>query len=328
MSRICGFNMKTNGERRQFHELTRIAEDGVRSNSCNSCRVGGFSAPAFTLIELLVVIAIIAILAALLLPALTKSKAKAQGIMCMNNMRQLTLAWIQYAHDNNDRIPYASAKGSPGPPDAATDPYVWVTGLIDSNPANPSNWDLGADIKKSPLWPYCGNAAGIWKCPADSSTIVPASGPFKGQRVPRVRSMSMSIWLGGFGGILRLARWPGVRSPPWRLYLGLNDVLDPGPSLTLLFWDERADVINYGNFFIDMSGFPNQPNLTQFGDVPASYHNGAGGVSFVDGHAEIRRWRDPRTISPQAPEWMFGPIPSPNNPAIEWMQERATRGMQ
>ena len=142
MSRICGFNMKTNGERRQFHELTRIAEDGVRSNSCNSCRVGGFSAPAFTLIDLLVVIAIIAILAALLLPALTKSKAKAQGIMCMNNMRQLTLAWIQYAHDNNDRIPYASAKGSPGPPDPATGPYVWVTGLIDSNPANPSNWDL------------------------------------------------------------------------------------------------------------------------------------------------------------------------------------------
>ena len=73
---------------------------------------------------------------------ITKSKAKAQGIMCMNNMRQLTLAWIQYAHDNNDRIPYASAKGSPGPPDPATGPYVWVTGLIDSNPANPSNWDL------------------------------------------------------------------------------------------------------------------------------------------------------------------------------------------
>jgi len=137
--------------------------------------------------------------------------------------------------------------------------------------------------------------------------------------------MSMSIWLGGFGGILHLARWPGVTSPPWRLYLGLNDMLDPGPSETLLFWDERADVMNYGNFFIDMSGFPNQPNLTQFGDVPASYHNGAGGVSFVDGHVETRRWRDPRTVSPQAPAWMFGPISSPNNPDIEWMQERATR---
>ena len=139
----------------------------------------------------------------------------------------------------------------------------------------------------------------------------------------------MSIWLGGVAGMLRLPRWPGVTGPPWRLYLGLNDVLDPGPSRTLLFWDERADVINFGNFFIDMSGFPNQPNLTQFGgDVPASYHNGAGGVSFVDGHAEIRRWRDTRTVSPQAPKWMFGPIPSPNNPDIEWLQERATRRMQ
>jgi len=143
--------------------------------------------------------------------------------------------------------------------------------------------------------------------------------------------MSMSIWLGGFGGTLRLASWPGVTSPPWRLYLGLNDVLDPGPSGTLLFWDERADAINFGNFFIDMTGFPNQPNLTQFGgDVPASYHNGAGGVSFVDGHSEIRRWRDARTVSPlrQGANWMFGPIPSPNNPDIEWMQERATRRMQ
>src|SRR5262249_55617066 len=157
------------------------------------------SAGAFTLIELLVVIAIIAILAAMLLPALIKSRTKAQAIMCMSNMRQLTFAWMQYAHDSNDRIPYASGNGDP-----ALDPYAWVTGYMDFNSANSSNWDVQRDIQKSPLWPYCGKATAIWKCPADASTVVPSFGPFSGQKVPRVRSMSMSLWLGGFGGFLGL----------------------------------------------------------------------------------------------------------------------------
>jgi type II secretory pathway pseudopilin PulG len=108
-----------------------------------------------------VVIAIIAILAAMLLPALTKSKTKAQGIMCMSNMRQLTFAWMQYSHDSNDRIPFASARGSPGPPDPATDPYVWVLGTMDFDTHNPSNWDVTKDIQRSPIWPYCGKSAGI-----------------------------------------------------------------------------------------------------------------------------------------------------------------------
>jgi prepilin-type N-terminal cleavage/methylation domain-containing protein/prepilin-type processing-associated H-X9-DG protein len=281
----------------------------------------------FTLIELLVVIAIIAILAGMLLPVLAKAKTKAQGIMCMNNMRQLSLAWIQYSHDANDRIPYASSD-NPSGSDPKIDPYVWVTGLLDFNPSNPSNWDVTRDIEKSLLWPYCGNCVGIWKCPADKSTIVPATGPLRGQRVPRVRSMSMSLWLGGFGGTLQFAS--GLTSPPWRLYLKASDLIDPGPSSTLLFWDEREDAINCGNFGIDMNGFPDQPKLSEFAqDYPASYHNGAGGLSFADGHSEIKHWLDPRTTPPirKNSNWLDAAptTPSPNNPDIVWLQERSTR---
>jgi len=148
------------------------------------------SQSAFTLIELLAVIAIIAILASLLLPALGRAKQKAQGIACMNNHRQLTLAWLMYTHDNNDRFLYAS----PGPNGIGLE-TTWMSGYLDFSQANRSNWDVSQDIQKSPLWSYSGNAAGIFKCRADQSTIVLSSGSFSGRRTPRVRSMSMSIWV-------------------------------------------------------------------------------------------------------------------------------------
>src|SRR6184192_4321517 len=112
----------------------------------------------FTLIELLVVIAIIAILAAMLLPAISKAKYKAQGIMCMNNHRQLMLAWRMYSEDNRDMLLFATA--DPGSPYA---PYSWVQGVLDYAANNRSNWDIEEDIKKSPMWRYCGGSVGIWR---------------------------------------------------------------------------------------------------------------------------------------------------------------------
>ena len=160
-----------------------------------------FRASGFTLIELLVVIAIIAILAGILLPVLGKAKQKAQGIFCMNNHKQLALAWRMYLDDNNDVLPFSQLDNA------------WISGWLDFAPNNPSNWDPEVDIKKSLLWPYCGQSLGLFKCPADRSVVKPASGPFKGHSVSRVRSMSMSVWVGGDG-----PKGDFVYEPGWRVY--------------------------------------------------------------------------------------------------------------
>ena len=273
----------------------------------------------FTLIELLVVIAIIAILASMLLPSLSKAKQKGQGIQCMNNHKQLTLAWKMYADDHNGLLLYASPSGDGSPSDKPT----WVTGGLDFNGNNRSNWDIQQDLVKSPMWAYTGKNAGVWHCPADRSTVKPSSGPYANMAVPRVRSMSMSLYFGGFGGSL-LSLPTGGKN--WRLFFKETDLIDPGPARTWLFLDMREDSIDIGNFATDMRGFPSQPAQTGFFDLPASYHHFAGGFSFADGHSEIKRWRDGRT-SPKVVRG--GMIPdqyaTPNNRDVVWIQERTTR---
>lgn len=276
------------------------------------------AAAAFTLIELLVVIGIIAILTSLLLVVIDKAKLKARGLQCMSNHRQLCLAWLMYCHDNEDRLPYASEL--PWAPE--THAAAWVTGTLDFNPANPSNWDPDVNIKKSPLWQYCGQSTAIWKCPADRSGVV-VDGEFR----PRVRSMSMNVYLGGWGGTY--ANWDRIMGNVWsdfKIYMKQSDLSDPGAEKIFVFLDMREDSIDMGNFATCMAGWPNEPERYAFFDLPGHHHHRACGFSFADGHSEIRRWRDDRTMPPLVRGGMINDsFSSPNNPDVAWLQEHSTR---
>jgi prepilin-type N-terminal cleavage/methylation domain-containing protein/prepilin-type processing-associated H-X9-DG protein len=276
---------------------------------------------AFTLIELLVVIAIIAILASLLLPALERSKQQVQGVKCLSNTKQLDLAWIMYAFDNNSFLP-PNQDGEVGSDDNPT----WCTGWLawpDTVPNDPDNTNYHRLIDNlqpygfSPsLGPYLAGSYQVFSCPSDVYDCQENGVPYA-----RVRSLSMNGYIVG-GGVLFKGRMDAPPTPcdlnsslcGWLTYQKMSDIIMPSPSALFVTLDEHPDSINDAWFIVDVS------TTGTWADLPASYHNGAGGFSFADGHSEIHKWLRPATRQPVRRIWINGTVnDTPGNVDISWM---------
>lgn len=258
----------------------------------------------FTLLELLVVIAIIAIVAAMLFPAISAAKQRANAALCLSRKMQLQLGWSVYATDHGDRIvPNGEVDGRGASKEFK---YWWVQGVMDYSGGNTDNTNttllLSSDYAR--LAEYV-PAAEPYKCPEDKSRVLIA-----GRTHSRVRSVSMNVHVGRC--VDCFGEGPATHIGPQ------NVAAIPSPSKQFIFIDEHPDSVNTTAFWLSSV----RAGSSKFLSVPGSSHQGKGVLSFADGHTEVHRWTDDRTKLPVTGEKMTDELKSPNNSDVEWLQER------
>jgi prepilin-type processing-associated H-X9-DG protein len=262
------------------------------------------------LVELLTAIVIIGILAGLLSTALAKAKGKAEALSCLNNPRQLSLAWLLYAGDNNELLPYNLG----GPASRGIAPkrdYNWVNNFMDWEVSNSDNTNT-AFVAKGNFAAFANRTARIYRCPTDRalSEIQKQAG-----WVSRVRSYSMNAMVGDAGN--NSLYGTNIFNPTYRQFKRSTDF--EHPNEIFVFLEEHPDSINDGYFL-------NRLEELEWTDLPASYHNGAASFTFADGHVETHRWINPATKPPARPDaaGLPRPVGLGERADFDWVRDRTS----
>lgn len=256
---------------------------------------------AFARADLLAVIVVLSVGGLLALPLLAQPLRHSRTAQCLENLRELMAGTFRHAADNDDRLPPNEGGET-----------SWAGGGWLQLPATATDTDPAAKLQAGALWPYMQGKSAAYRCPEDFTGRDGPDSAF----LPRVRSFAMSSFMGTTQG------WPVPGNAPWKRFAKLGDLARPAGLWVYI--EERPDSINDGYFAVDMSGFPDRPEVFKMVDFPSFYHGRGGTLAYGDGHAELRVWQDDRTIPLYTGSLIPLDVRQPHNPDLAWLFERSS----